>query len=156
MRYLVLALAAITLVSCSRDPNVLKVKYVQSGKRYYDGSRYKEASIMFRKAIEADRKYGEAYYNLALADLKLGQVAAAVPALRRAEELLKPGTAEANDTDLKLAEIMIVAAQSQDHNEQVLKDVHEIVDGLLKRNPGGWEGHKLTADLDMIETGRLY
>ena len=102
MRYLVLALAAISLVSCSRDPNVLKEKYLQSGKKYYTGTRYKEASIMFRKAIEADRKFGPAYYNLALTDLKLGQVAAAVPALRRALELLKPGTPDADDTDLKL------------------------------------------------------
>jgi tetratricopeptide (TPR) repeat protein len=156
MRYLVLALAAISLVSCSRDPNVLKEKYLQSGKKYYTGTRYKEASIMFRKAIEADRKFGPAYYNLALTDLKLGQVAAAVPALRRALELLKPGTPDADDTDLKLSEIMIVAAQSQEHNEPIIKEVQAIVDGLLKRNPNGWEGHKLTGDLQMVETGRLY
>jgi tetratricopeptide (TPR) repeat protein len=156
MRHLVLFLAALSLVSCSRDPNVLKEKYLQSGKRYFTGARYKEASIMFRKAIEADRKFGQGYYNLALTDLKLGQVAPAVPALRRAHELLKPGTPEADDTDLKLAEIMIVAAQSQEHNEALIKEVHVIVDGLTKRNPNGWEAHKLTGDLGMIETGRLY
>ena len=156
MRYLVLALAGLSLVACSRDPNVLKEKYLQSGKKYFANGRYKEASIMFRKSIEADRKFGPGYYNLALTDLKLGQVAAAVPALRRAMELLKPGTPEADDTDLKLAEIMIVAAQSQEHNEAILKETQDIVDGLLKRNPNGWEGHKLSGDLDMIETGRLY
>jgi hypothetical protein len=31
MRYLALALAAISLVSCSRDPNYLKQEYLQSG-----------------------------------------------------------------------------------------------------------------------------
>src|ERR1700679_4198400 len=151
MRHLVLFLAALSLVSCSRDPNVLKEKYLQSGKRYFTNARYKEASIMFRKAIEADRKFGPGYYNLALTDLKLGQVAAAVPALRRAMELLKPGTPDADDTDLKLSEIMIVAAQSQEHNEAIIKEVQGIVDGLLKRNPNGWEGHKLTGDLGMVE-----
>jgi tetratricopeptide (TPR) repeat protein len=156
MRYLVLILASVSLISCSRDPNVLKEKYLQSGKRYFTGGRYKEASIMFRKAIEADRKFGPGYYNLALTDLKLGQVAASVPALRRAMELLKPGTPEADDTDLKLSEIMIVAAQSQEHNEAILKEIQTIVDGLTKRNPNGWEGHKLTGDLNMLETGRLY
>jgi Tfp pilus assembly protein PilF len=61
MRYLTLALAALSLVSCNRDPNYLKQKYLQSGIKYFDGSRYKEASIMFRKSIEADRKFGPAY-----------------------------------------------------------------------------------------------
>ena len=74
----------------------------------------------------------------------------AVPALRRAEELLRPGTPESNDASLKLAEILIVAAQAQQHNEQVVKDVQSIVSGLLKRNPASWEGHKLSGDLAML------
>ena len=51
--------AKLTLVlvsGCSRDPNVLKEKYLQSGKRYFTNARYKEASIMFRKAIEINRR----------------------------------------------------------------------------------------------------
>ncbi len=156
MRYLALALAAISLVSCSRDPNVLKAKNLESGNKYFDAGRFKEASLMYRKSIEADRKYGPAYYHLALTDLKLGSVAGSVPMLRRAHELLKAGTPEADDTDLKLSEILIVASQGQEHNEAVIKDVQSMVDGLLKRNPNGWEGHKLSGDLAMVETARLY
>ena len=125
MRYLALALVAVSLISCNRDPNYLKQKYLQSGIKYFDGGRYKEASIMFRKSIEADRKFGPAYYHLALTDLKQGQVANAVPALRRAHELLKPGTAEADDTDLKLSEIMILAAQAQENNDAIIKEVQQ-------------------------------
>ena len=51
MRYLAVTFAAVLLVSCSRDPNYLKEKYLQSGKKYYDAGRFKEASIMFRKSI---------------------------------------------------------------------------------------------------------
>lgn len=156
MRYPALVLTALTLISCSRDPNVLKAKYVESGKKYYEAERYKEASIMFRKAIEADRKYGLGYYHLALTDLKLGSVPAAVPALRRSHELLKAGTKEADDTDLKLSEIMIVASQSQEHAEPIIKEVQGMVDGLLKRNPDSWQGHKLTGDLAMLDTARLF
>ena len=65
MRYLALALVAVSLMSCNRDPNYLKQKYLQSGIKYYDGGRFKEASIMFRKSIESDRKFGPAYYHLA-------------------------------------------------------------------------------------------
>jgi tetratricopeptide (TPR) repeat protein len=155
-RYLVLALAAISLVSCSRDPNYLKQKYLQSGIKYYDAGRYKEANIMFRKSIEADRKFGLAYYHLALTDLKQNQIAASVGMLRRAVELIKPGTEEANDSILKLSEIMVVAAQSQTANEALIKEVQSNVDGLLKRNPNSWEGHKLSGDIGMLTTGKLY
>jgi tetratricopeptide (TPR) repeat protein len=150
------AFAALLLVSCSRDPNYLKVKYLQSGKKYFEAGRYKEASIMFRKSIESDRKYGLAYYELALTDLKLQQLANAVPALRRAVELLKPGSPEANDADLKLGEIMVVAAQSQAQNDPIIADIQSISDGLLKRNADGWEGHKLSGDLHMLATAKDY
>src|ERR1700729_4509803 len=99
MRYFALALVAVCLISCNRDPNYLKQKYLQSGIKYFDAGRMKEANIMFRKSIEVDRKFGPAYYHLALTDLKQGAVANAVPAFRRAHELLKPGTPEADDTD---------------------------------------------------------
>ena len=156
MRYLALALAAVSLVACNRDPNYLKQKYLQSGIKYFDGGRYKEASIMFRKSIEVDKKFGSGYYHLALTDLKQGAVANAVPAFRRAHELLKAGTPEANDTDLKLSEIIVIAAQSQENNEPLIKEVQANIDGLLKRNPSGWEGHKLSGDLAMIETSKQY
>lgn len=156
MRYLALAMVAVCVTSCNRDPNYLKQKYLQSGIKYFDGGRYREASIMFRKSIEADRRFGPAYYHLALTDLKEGQVPNAVPALRRAQELLKPGTPEADDTDLKLSEILIIAAQSQTNNEAILKEVQKTVDGLLKRNPNGWEGHKLSGDIAMVSTAKLY
>ena len=156
MRYLALALAAISLVSCSRDPNYLKQKYLQSGIKYYDAERYKEANIMFRKSIEADRKFGLAYYHLALTDLKQGQVQASVGALRRAVELLKPGTEEANDSVLKLSEVMVVAAQGQPDNDALIKEIQTNVDGLLKRNPNGWEGHKLSGDIAMLQTAKIY
>jgi tetratricopeptide (TPR) repeat protein len=156
MRYLALALVAVSVVSCNRDPNYLKQKYLQSGIKYYDGGRYKEASIMFRKSIESDRKFGPAYYHLALTDLKQGLAPNAVPMFRRAQELLKPGTDDADDTDLKLSEIMILAAQAQERNEAIVKEVQQTVDGLLKRNPGSWQGHKLSGDLAMLATAKLY
>ena len=156
MRYLALAFVSVTLISCNRDPNYLKQKYLDSGTKYFDATRYKEASIMYRKSIEADRKFGPAYYHLALTDLKLGSIPNAVPALRRAYELLPPGSADADDTTLKLSEIMIVASQGQDKNEAIVKEVKDMVAGLLKRKPNGWEGRKLSGDLAMLEAGRLY
>src|SRR5664280_308722 len=76
------------LASCGRDPNVVKKHYLESGNKYFDKGRYKEASIQYRNALKRDPKYGPAYYKLALVNLKTGEVAAAVSALSRAKELL--------------------------------------------------------------------
>ena len=39
---LLLAVVALSL-SCSRDPNVRKQKYLDSGKRYFEKAKYREA-----------------------------------------------------------------------------------------------------------------
>jgi tetratricopeptide (TPR) repeat protein len=152
MRVFAIALLALTLVSCNRDPNYLKQRYVESGNKYFDAGRYREASIMYRKALDKDRKFGMAWYKLALTDLKEEHVANSVPSLRRAVELLKPGTTESDDAILKLSEIMVVAAQAQERNEALIKEVKDNASGLLKRNPNSWQGHKLMGDLGMIDT----
>jgi tetratricopeptide (TPR) repeat protein len=151
MRFLAVALAGLALIACNRDPNYLKQKYLESGNKYFSAKRYKEASIMYRKSLEKDRRYGEGWYHLALTDLQLGEVANAVPALHRAVDLLQPGTADANDASLKLAELEVLAANGQQNNSQFIQDVQQIRDGLLKRNPNSWEGHKLSGDLDMLD-----
>src|SRR6185437_8864110 len=152
-----IALAALTtLVSCSRDPNYLKQKYLDSGNKYYDQKRYKEASLMYRKAIEKDRKFGPAYYHLALVDLKMEQVANAYNALRRAYETLPKKGADYNDTSLKLAEIILMSASSQADPQPMLKDVQPMVDALLKANSNSWEGHKLNGDIALLQATAAY
>jgi len=75
------------LTACSRDPNVAKKKYLENGNKYYERGKYKEALIMYSNALKRDMRYGEAYYRLALAKLKLGQYAGAARDLQRAVEL---------------------------------------------------------------------
>ncbi len=159
MRHLIFVLlTALALVSCNRDPQYLKQKYLDSGNKYYQQKRYKEANIYYRKAIEADRRFGEAYYRLALVDLDLQQPPNAYQMLRRAYELLgtqKPGSPELNDATLKLAEIMLISAQNAKDPTSVMKEVQPMVDGLLKSNPSSWEGHKLRGDIALLSAGQL-
>src|SRR5579883_1084048 len=155
MRFLTVALAGLALVACSRDPNYLKLKYLESGNKYFGAKRYKEASIMYRKALEKDRKFGPAWYHLALTDLELGDVMNSIPALHRAVDLLKPGTPDADDASLKLSELLLIAANSQQNNDQFVQEIQQIRDGFLKRKPDGWEGHKLAGDLHMLNVSLL-
>src|SRR5579863_3308973 len=64
-------LLAFALVGCSKNPEVAKKKYLESGMKYMDDSKYDSAVIQFRKAIQIDTKFAEAHYQLALADMKL-------------------------------------------------------------------------------------
>ena len=150
MRQAIIALTALTLVSCSRDPDYLKQKYLESGNKYYEQKRFKEAALMYKKALTVDKKFGPAYYHLALVDLDLQRWADAFPALQRAVPLLKPGTPDADNATLKMCEIMLMAAQSSKNPDAIVKQVQPMVDGLLKLNPGSWQGHKLKGDLMLL------
>ena len=67
----VCVLAAL-LTGCSRDPNVRKQKFLESGQRYFDKGQYREAEIQFENAIQVDPRFADAHYKLALAAMKLG------------------------------------------------------------------------------------
>src|SRR5271154_4426338 len=68
--WLVLLPLAFT-AGCDRDPKVARLKYVNNGNKYFDKGKYKEASIMYRRALQKDLRYGEAWYRLGLTNLKL-------------------------------------------------------------------------------------
>ena len=45
------SLALVFTAGCSRDPNVRKQKYLESGKRYEAAGKYKEAAVQFLNAL---------------------------------------------------------------------------------------------------------
>jgi len=99
------------LISCSRDPSVVKKRYFESGNKYFEKGRFKEASIQYRNALKRDPKYGAAHYKLALVSIKIGDVGAAVASLRRAIELVPPDQPDHWDAVVKLTEIYLAVAK---------------------------------------------
>jgi tetratricopeptide (TPR) repeat protein len=146
MKSLVVVLAALSLVSCSRDPNVAKKRYLENGNRYFARGKFKEASIMYRNALQKDQRYGPAYYRLALTDLKLGRIPNALNELRRALELIPKEQPEHADSEVRLAEIYLAFTRES----QLLMEVEGITKDLLQRDPNSFDGHRLTADLDFV------
>jgi Tfp pilus assembly protein PilF len=51
---LTLALTLGFTTGCHRDPNKLKLRYLESGKRYFDQGKLKEAGIQFSNALKVD------------------------------------------------------------------------------------------------------
>jgi len=144
-------LLVVASTSCSRDPNVIKARYLQNGNKYFEKGKYKEASIMYRTALQKDAKFGEAYYRLALTDLKLEQPVAAIGSLRRAVELLKPDRPERTDARVKLADIYLDYLERAPKREgDVVDEVQRTIDDLLKADPKSVEGHRLKGRLSFV------
>ena len=79
---------ALLIASCNRDPKAQAERYLNNGNKFYEKGKFKEASIMYRRALQKDLKSGEAYYRLGLTELKLLAIGDAARAtLRRAVEL---------------------------------------------------------------------
>jgi tetratricopeptide (TPR) repeat protein len=133
--------------SCSRDPKVQAQRYLANGNKFFEKAKYKEASIMYRRALQRDLRFGEAYYRLGLTDIKLASYSDAARMFRRAVELQPDNT----DAATKLADIYLIASsQDPEHSSQMLKEVRELAEGMLQRNPNSYEGHRLEGQLALM------
>jgi len=52
--FLIFTLTAGLFSGCSRDPNVRKQKYFESGQRYFEKGKYREAAIQYGNAVQVD------------------------------------------------------------------------------------------------------
>ena len=111
---LLLSLIASLLSSCSRDPNVRKQKYFQSGQSYFVKGMYREAAIEYSNAIQIDSSYAEAHHQLAETYLKLQDGQHAAQELVRTVEL-QPQNQSAR---MELANLLIVGGDFQQAREQ--------------------------------------
>lgn len=117
------------LLACSRDPNVRKQKYLESGERYFAKAAYRAASIQFRNALQADPNFAVARYELARTYIQLQDWNSAYRELNRTIDL-QPQNYEAR---LELANLLIRAGQ--------LKPAEEQLDDLMLHQPDNPDVH---------------
>jgi tetratricopeptide (TPR) repeat protein len=162
---LVLILAVMTtfFAGCNRDPNVRKLKYFESGQRYFEKAKYREAVIQFGNAVQIDSRYAEAHYRLAQSYIKLQDWLHAYQELSRTLEL-QPENFQAR---IDIANLLIADREpkkAQEHIDLLLQkdgddpQVHEAAANLLSAEadyhgavlqmqkaislaPGRWESH---------------
>ncbi len=131
---LAVAMAAGLTAGCSRDPNVRKQKYFESGKRYSDQEKYREAAIQFLNAVQVDPKFAEAHYELAQCYLKMGVFQSAYESLLRAVDS-NPGLLKAQ---IDLGNLLL-ASRKFDEAQAKAKLV-------LEKDPDNADGHILLAN----------
>ena len=136
------------LTSCSSDPKAQAQSYVNNGNKFFGRAKYKEAAIMYKKALSKDQKFGEAYYRLALADLQLGALGDAVQMLRRAVELQPDNM----DAAVQLANIYLFAStQDPQHAPQLLEEVGALVEKLRMKDANSYDAHRLSGQVALLK-----
>src|SRR5258706_7133471 len=144
-------LACIVLPGCSRDPKVLREKCVSNGNRYFQNGKYKQASILYRRALQFDPKYAEAHYRLGLTAMQLKDYSTAAQSLQRACDL-DPAN---EDASIHLAEIYVAAyIANPETNKRLLSDAAVSVGRILNRNPKSYDGLRLAADIAVASGDR--
>lgn len=134
------------MISCNTDPNVAKKRYLDMGNKYFDRGKYKEANIMYRRALEKDKLYGPAYYKLGLTDYKQGSLNTAVTNFRRAVDLLKKDNPDHWDALTRVTDIYLAVAHDPEH----MKEAAENVQALLQHDPSSSDAHRMNGDLNFI------
>jgi tetratricopeptide (TPR) repeat protein len=130
-----LALIAVLLTACSRDPNLRKQKYLQSGQLYFENGKYREAAIEFVNALKIDPNYADAHYQLAESYIKTQQWQRAYQELVRAVDL-QPKNYPAH---VEIAKLLIAMGSFQQAQEQI--------DLLLQEWPNEPRTHFINANL---------
>ena len=138
----VCCLAASVLTGCSRDPNVRKQKYFDSGEKYFAEGKYREAVIQYSNAIQIDDRFTQAHAQLAQAYLKLADGRVWRELYRTIE--LAPDNYRAH-TDLAN---LLVTVKNPDGSPNLdkLKEAKTHLDLLRERQPNNPETHEAWAN----------
>jgi tetratricopeptide (TPR) repeat protein len=88
-RFLLAAIALVLpLAGCSRDPEVAKRRYLESGNQYSANKQHKEAIVEYRNAVKQDPRFGDARLKLAESLVETGDFQNAYREYVRAADLL--------------------------------------------------------------------
>jgi tetratricopeptide (TPR) repeat protein len=139
---------AIALVSgaCNRSPEARSARFMAAGKKLLEKKDPARAILQFRNAVQATPRNPEAYYQLGIASLAVGDVRQGVVALRKTLDL-NPKHAGAR---LRLAELMTYAT-----DPEVLKEARQRLEALVQDSPQNADAlHALAlTELKLGETG---
>ncbi len=138
LRAFVLSLMiAVLLLACGMDPESQRDRFMAAADKYNEAGNHKEASILYRRALQFDRRFAEAYYKLGLVSLELKEYPRAVHSLRRAFELDPDNL----DAFRKLAEIYFAAvrAPSRRGNEATMDTLIQLSESAQRKHPAAKE-----------------
>jgi tetratricopeptide (TPR) repeat protein len=149
IRLLYTAPLLVVLASCSTDPKVRSNNDVKKGNGYYERGRTKEASIMYRHALQKNLKNIEAWYKLGLINLGNGALGEGRGDMIRVVDL---GTEEkkfdekVQDALTRVADIDYTGyARYPEKLKSYFADLKTRADLLQQHYPNTFEAHRILA-----------
>lgn len=152
---LLLLFSAGMFTGCSRDPNVRKQMYFESGQRYFQRQKYQEAAIQFSNAIQVDSGFVDAHYRLAQSYMKQEDWNDAYNELTETVDL-QPGNYPAR---IDLGNLLLAAhsfKQAQQQADLLLKqDANDPLVHVLQANIYGTQNNPSAALPEMQQAVQL-
>jgi tetratricopeptide (TPR) repeat protein len=131
-----LLLTSLLVLSSCANPEKAKADHVSKGEAYLKESRFQEASIEFRNAVQIDDNYAAAHWGLARAYEGLQRAQEAFDELRKTVQL------DANNLDarVKLGTFYIAGGKG---SADTIAKAGELANEVLQKDPNHIEGHIL-------------
>jgi len=141
-------LLLILLAACNADPKAAGRRYVANGNKYFARGRYKEASILYRRALAKDLRSPDAWYRLGVVNARLGELPEARKDFSRAMEL-DPGNTDAvvQLGDLDLAFYLLDPPGGRAY----LADLKEITGRILKKDSRSFDGLRFSGNIALAQ-----
>ena len=118
--------------------------YLAKGNQFFKSGKNEDAILNFKKAIQKDQRFGEAYYRLALAELKAGTPRDAYAALTTANNLLP----DCSDVKVTLADLLLLSyASDKTRPAAFYTQLKKLADELIARDPNSYDGFRIKGDL---------
>ncbi len=134
----------ILLAGCNTDPKAASRRYVANGNKYFSRGQFKEASILYRRALAKDLRSPDAWYRLGLVNARLGQLPEARKDFSRAMEI-DPAN---QDAVVQLGNLDLAFYLLDPPGGRVfLADLKEITDRILKRNARSFDGLRFAGNI---------
>src|SRR5260221_7447633 len=130
-RLWIVAISFVMATACTKDPEVAKRKYLNSGDKAASQKKYAEAGIEYRNAIQQDARFGEAHFGLGETYANLGQGSDALREYVRAADLMPDHAA----AQLRAGQMLILAGE--------FLEAQARADRILARDPASVEAQVL-------------
>jgi cytochrome c-type biogenesis protein CcmH/NrfG len=141
-------IAAITAVLLGTTGCYSDNHYVARGDKFFSERKYEDATLAYRKAIQKNPGFGEAYLKLGSAELQRGNVQPAESALQRAIVLMP----DRMEPVAELADLYMTSYLADPGKPAALYEkISKLVFQLLQKDPNSFSGLRISGYLAMSD-----
>ena len=147
-RAAVTASLAVMLLACGHNADKAKRVDLQSGERFYQKGKYADAEIQFRKAIQEDPRFGEAYLWLGRTARERGNYGVARDGFQQAAALMTGQDAPT----IELMNLLLMAYVGDPARPRELyRQIVPLSEVLLSENADSFDGIRVKGYLAMLD-----